>query len=160
TELGSGGQGSVFRAHDRRLGRTVAIKFLRADIATLLGAHRFQREIAIAAALSHPNIVPRLDSGGSGDHLYYTIPFVDGQSLRARLLRESQLAVDEAVRIARDVAVALDYAHDRGYAHRDIKPENIYLTRDRAIVLDFGIARAIELSGSESLTSGNIVIGT
>ncbi len=160
TELGSGGQGTVFRAHDRRLGRTVAIKFLRPDIATLLGPHRFQREIAIAASLSHPNIVPLLDSGGNGDQLYYTMPLVEGESLRTRLRRQSQLGIDEAVRIACDVAVALDYAHDHGYAHRDIKPENIFLTRDRAIVLDFGIARAIELSGTDAVTSGNIVIGT
>ncbi|MGH7514909.1 MAG: protein kinase domain-containing protein [Gemmatimonadales bacterium] len=160
TELGSGGQGSVFSARDRRLGRTVAIKFLRPDIATLLGPYRFQREIAIAASLSHPNIVPLLDSGGAGDQLYYTMPLVEGESLRARLRRQSQLPVDDALRIVRDVAAGLDYAHEHGYAHRDIKPENILLTRDRAIVLDFGIARAIELSGTDSVTSGNIVIGT
>jgi tetratricopeptide (TPR) repeat protein len=159
-ELGSGGQGAVFRAHDRRLSRTVAIKFLRPEIAPLIGPDRFQREIAIAASLTHPNIVPLLDSGGAPPHLYYTMPLVQGESLRARLRREQQLPVEDALRIVGDVAAALDYAHARGYVHRDIKPENILLTGERAIVLDFGIARAIEVAGDDSITSGNLVIGT
>ena len=159
-ELGSGGQGAVYRAHDRRLHRTVAVKFLRPDIAPLLGSDRFQREIAIAASLSHPNIVPLLDSGGEGPRLFYTMPLVEGESLRARLGRQSQLPLEDAFRIVRDVAAALDYAHERGYVHRDIKPENILLAGERAIVLDFGIARAIEVAGDSSITSGNVVIGT
>ena len=160
SELGSGGQGAVFRARDLRLDRIVAVKFLRPDIAPLLGSDRFQREIAIAAALSHPNIVPLLDSGGEGSHLYYTMPLVEGQSLRERLRRDPQLPLEDALRIIRDVVAALDYAHERGFVHRDIKPENILLTGDRAIVLDFGIARAIEVAGDDAITSGNIVIGT
>src|SRR4051812_48432265 len=159
-ELGSGGQGTVFRAQDQRLSRPVAIKFLRPDVAPLLGPDRFQREIAIAAALTHPNIVPLLDSGGEGVHLYYTMPLVEGESLRRRLTRQTQLPLDDALSITRDVAAALDYAHERGYIHRDIKPENIVLTGDRAIVLDFGIARAIEVAGESAITSGGIVIGT
>ncbi len=160
SELGSGGQGAVFRALDLRLRRTVAVKFLRPDVAPLLGADRFQREIAIAASLSHPNIVPLLDSGGEGAHLYYTMPLVEGESLRTRLRRQPQLPLEEALSIVRDVTAALDYAHERGYVHRDIKPENILLAGERAIVLDFGIARAIEVAGDDSITSGNIVIGT
>ncbi len=159
-ELGSGGQGTVFRARDRHLRRTVAIKFLRPDLAPLLGSDRFQREIAIAASLSHPNIVPLLDSGGEGPRLYYTMPLVEGESLRARLHREPQLPLEDALRIVRDVAAALDYAHEHGYVHRDIKPENILLTGERAIVLDFGIARAIEVAGERGITSGSMVIGT
>jgi serine/threonine-protein kinase len=159
-ELGAGAQGTVFRARDLRLSRPVAVKFLRLEVAPLIGPDRFQREIAIAASLSHPNIVPLLDSGGVGEHLYYTMPLVEGESLRRRLARETQLPVDDALRIAADVAAALDYAHERGYIHRDIKPENILLTRERAIVLDFGVARAMEVAGENAITSGTLVIGT
>jgi tetratricopeptide (TPR) repeat protein len=159
-ELGTGGQGTVFRARDRQLGRAVAVKFLRPEVAPLLGADRFQREIAIAASLSHPNIVPLLDSGGEAESLYYTMPLVEGESLRARLRRQPQLPFDDALAITRDVAAAIDYAHGRGYLHRDIKPENIMVSGDRAFVLDFGIARAIEVAGEEAITSGTIVIGT
>lgn len=159
-ELGSGAQGTVYRAYDRRLDRYVAVKFLRPDVAPLLGPERFQREIAIAARLSHPNIVPLLDSGGEGDTLYYTMPVVEGESLRTRLRRQPQLPLEDAFEIVRNVAAGLDYAHERGYVHRDIKPENILLDGERAIVLDFGIARAIEAAGEEAITSGNLVIGT
>jgi tetratricopeptide (TPR) repeat protein len=159
-ELGSGGQGTVFRARDVRLSRPVAIKFLRSDIAPLLGPDRFQREIGIAASLSHPNIVPLLDSGGEGEHLFYTMPLVDGESLRRRLTRQTQLPLEDALKITADVAAALDYAHQRGYIHRDIKPENILLTEQGAIVLDFGIARAIEVAGEAAITSGALAVGT
>jgi serine/threonine-protein kinase len=159
-ELGTGGQGIVYKALDRRLGRHVAVKFIRSDVAPLLGADRFQREIAIAAALSHPNIVPLLDSGGEGEHLYYTMPLAEGETLRARLLRQPQMPLNEALAITRDVASALDYAHERGFLHRDIKPENILLSGGRAMVLDFGLARAIEVAGEASVTSGTLVIGT
>ncbi len=159
-ELGSGGQGTVFRARDQRLSRPVAIKFLRPDIAPLLGPDRFQREIAIAASLSHPNIVPLLDSGGEGEHLFYTMPLVEGESLRRRLTRQTQLPLEDALKITADVAAALDYAHHRGYIHRDIKPENVLLTEQGAIVLDFGIARAIEVAGEAAITSGALALGT
>ena len=159
-ELGSGGQGTVFRARDLRLSRPVAIKFLRPDIAPLLGPDRFQREIGIAASLSHPNIVPLLDSGGEGEHLFYTMPLVEGESLRRRLTRHTQLPLEDALQITTDVASALDYAHKRGYIHRDIKPENIVLTEQGAIVLDFGIARAIEVAGESAITSGALALGT
>ena len=159
-ELGTGGQGTVYRALDRRLGRHVAVKFLRPDIAPLIGADRFQREIAIAAALSHPNIVPLLESGGEGERLFYTMPLTEGDTLRARLRRQPQLPLGEALAITRDVAAALDYAHERGFLHRDIKPENILLANGRAMVLDFGLARAIEVAGEAAITSGNLVIGT
>jgi serine/threonine-protein kinase len=159
-ELGSGGQGTVFRARDLRLSRPVAIKFLRPDIAPLLGPDRFQREIGIAASLSHPNIVPLLDSGGEGEHLFYTMPLVEGESLRRRLIRQTQLPLEDALEITADIAGALDYAHKRGYIHRDIKPENILLTQDGAIVLDFGIARAIEVAGEAAITSGALALGT
>jgi tetratricopeptide (TPR) repeat protein len=159
-ELGSGAQGTVFRARDLHLSRTVAVKFLRSEVAPLIGSDRFQREIAIAASLSHPNIVPLLDSGGVDELLYYTMPLVEGESLRRRLTRQTQLPLDEALGIVRDVAAALDYAHQRGYIHRDIKPENILLVGDHAIVLDFGIARAIEVAGESAITTAGIALGT
>jgi eukaryotic-like serine/threonine-protein kinase len=157
-ELGSGGQGTVFRALDLRLDRTVAVKFLRPEVAPLLGPERFQREIAIAARLTHPNIVPLLDSGGEGGNLYYTMPLVEGESLRSRLRRQPQLPLDEAVRIVRDVAAALDYAHERGYIHRDIKPENILLEEGHAIVADFGVARALKRATNESRTTAGMAV--
>ena len=159
-ELGTGGQGTVYRALDCQLGRRVAVKVIRPELAPLLGPDRFQREIAIAAALSHPNIVPLLDSGGEGDRLWYTMPLAEGESLRARLRRQTQLPLDEALAITRDVAAAIDYAHERGFLHRDIKPENIVFVAGRALVLDFGLARAIEVAGEQAITSGNLVIGT
>ena len=159
-ELGTGGQGTVYRAFDRHLGRQVAVKVIRPELSPLLGPERFQREIAIAASLSHPNIVPLLDSGGEGERLWYTMPLAEGESLRARLRRQTQLPLDEALTITRDVAAAIDYAHGRGFLHRDIKPENIVFVSGHALVLDFGLARAIEVAGEEAITSGNLVMGT
>jgi len=159
-ELGTGGQGTVYRALDRRLGRHVAVKLLRPEFTPLIGADRFQREIAIAASLTHPNIVPLLDSGGEGDRLYYTMPLIEGETLRARFRREPQLPLDEALAITRDVAAAIDYAHEHGFLHRDIKPENIVLAAGRAMVLDFGLARAIQTNRQDAITSGNLAVGT
>jgi serine/threonine-protein kinase len=131
-ELGRGGMATVYLAHDLKHGRLVAIKLLRYELATSLGPDRFLREIRVTAGLQHPHILPLLDSGAldasDGGQPYYVMPYVQGESLRDRLVRERQLPIAEAVRIARDVAAALGYAHERGVVHRDIKPENILLS--------------------------------
>ena len=160
-ELGHGGMAVVYLAEDLRHHRRVAVKVLRADLARSIGAERFLREIEIAAGLSHPNIVPLFDSGDAGDDvLYYVMPYVEGESLRARIERDRQLPVDDALRIARQVAEALAYAHARGVVHRDIKPENILLHQGVPIVADFGIARAIDTAAGERLTETGIALGT
>src|SRR5256885_16566284 len=133
---------TVFRAEDRKHHRAVAIKVLRADLAAVLGPARFLREIEIAARLQHPHILPLYDSGSAAGILYYVMPFVEGESLRDRLTREQQLPLDDALRIATEVAGALAYAHGHGIVHRDIKPENIMLSGGTAGVAGFGIARA------------------
>ncbi|HWP02277.1 MAG TPA: serine/threonine-protein kinase, partial [Gemmatimonadaceae bacterium] len=146
-ELTSGGMARVFLAEDATRGRRVVVKVLSADVASALDMERFQREIEVASRLEHPSIVPLLEWGEAGDLLYYTMPFVEGETLRARLVREGQLTVSVALRIARDVAAALAHAHARNVLHRDIKPENILLdSSGNALVADFGIARAIERS--------------
>jgi serine/threonine-protein kinase len=146
-ELGGGGMSRVFVADEAALGRRVVVKVLRPDLAEGLSAERFKREVRLAARLQHPHIVPLLAAGAlDGGVLYYTMPFVEGESLRARLEREGALPVDEAVRIARDVASALAYAHRAGVAHRDVKPENVLLSHGGAVVADFGIAKAISAS--------------
>jgi len=143
-ELGRGGMATVFLAQDLRHDRPVAVKVLHPELAATLGPERFQREIRFAARLQHPHILTVLDSGGIDRHLWFTMPYVDGETLRSRLRREGQLSIPEAVRIARETASALDYAHRQGVVHRDIKPENILLTRDGdTLVADFGIARAL-----------------
>ena len=158
-ELGRGGMATVYLARDVRHKRPVALKTLHSEIAASLGAERFEREIEFAARLQHPHILTVLDSGEAAGRLWFTMPFVQGESLRDRLRRERQLSVDEALRIAREVAQALEYAHQEGVIHRDIKPENILLTKDGStLVADFGIARA--LSSDAHLTQTGMSVGT
>ena len=159
-ELGRGGMAVVYLAHDLRHDRPVALKVLHPDLAHALGAERFQREIHVAARLQHPNILTVLDSGEAAGLLWFTMPFVAGESLRALLARDAQLPVDVAVRIAREAADALDYAHRHGIVHRDIKPDNILLADGHALVADFGIARAFAASSDEHLTATGASIGT
>ena len=159
-ELGRGGMAYVYLARDRRYERQVAIKVLDPDIATAVGAERFLREIRITAQLQHPHIVPLLDSGEGGGLLYAVMPFVEGESLRDRLMGQGRIPTTEAVTIAWEVADALDYAHRRGVVHRDIKPENILVSNGHALVADFGIARAVGLAGGATLTGVGFPIGT
>jgi len=160
SELGRGGMATVYRAWDRKHERPVAVKVLRRDIAAVLGPERFLREIRLAAALQHPHILPLHDSGAANEYLYYVMPYVEGESLRQRLERERQLPVEEALRVAVEVADALSHAHSRGIVHRDIKPENILLAAGHAVVADFGIARAIDVAGGDKLTQTGITLGT
>jgi len=160
-EVGRGGMATVFLAHDRKHDRPVAVKVLKREIAASLGSARFLREIRMAARLQHPHIMPLHDSGEADGFVYYVMPYVQGESLRDRLMREGQLPLDEALHIARDVANALDYAHGNDIVHRDIKPENIFLSGGHAIVMDFGIARALSVSaGDEAITSPGMAVGT
>ena len=158
-ELGRGGMATVYRARDTNHDRPVALKVLHPELAESLGAERFQREIKVAASLQHPHILSVHDSGSTDGYLWFTMPFVEGESLRDRLSRERQLPVADALRITREVALALDYAHRHGVIHRDIKPENILLIDGQAIVADFGIARALG-GANENLTSTGTIIGT
>jgi serine/threonine-protein kinase len=151
---------TVYLARERKHDRMVAIKVLRPEIASLLGAERFFREIRIAARLCHPHIVPLLASDLTDDTLYYVMPYVEGESLRAHLGREPQMSLEATVRIARQVASALSYSHAQGIVHRDIKPENILLTGGVAMVADFGIAMAVEQAGSSRLTEPGLSVGT
>jgi len=159
-ELGRGGMAVVYQGRDLKHNRAVAIKVLRPELGVTLGPERFLREIQIAARLSHPHIVPLYDSGDVGGMLYYVMPFLDGPSLRVRLERDGRLPMEEACRIAEEVAGALSYAHDQGVMHRDIKPENVLLAGGEAMVTDFGIARAISVAGGDKLTWGGIPLGT
>ncbi|HEX6106842.1 MAG TPA: protein kinase [Gemmatimonadales bacterium] len=159
-ELGRGGMAFVYLARDRRYERPVAIKVLDPEIATAVGAERFLREVRITAQLQHTHIVPLLDSGEARGLLYAVMPFVEGESLRQRLMAQGRLPAAEAVSIACEVADALDYAHRRGVIHRDIKPENILISNGHAVVADFGVARAIGLAGGATLTGVGIPIGT
>jgi eukaryotic-like serine/threonine-protein kinase len=159
-ELGRGGMATVYLARDLRHKRQVALKVLRPDLSHSLGSDRFLREIETAAKLTHPHILPLHDSGEAGGLLYYVMPFVEGESLRDRLVRELQLSVGEALRIAHEVADALSYAHTQGIVHRDIKPENILLMGGHALVADFGIARALGQAGGERLTETGLAVGT
>src|SRR5437016_4333751 len=152
-ELGHGGMAVVYRAVDLKHDRRVAIKVLKPELAQALGPERFLREIKLTAQLSHPHILPLLDSGEAAGLLYYVMPFVAGESLRDRLRREQRLPVAAALTIAREVSDALDSAHRHGVIHRDIKPENILLEEGHAVIADFGIARAIAESASERLTA-------
>ena len=162
-ELGRGGMATVYLAQDVRHHRAVAIKVLGDEISAAIGAERFLREIEIAASLTHPNILPLLDSGETGgkdSQPYYVMPFVEGESLRERMSREGQLPVDDAVRLGREVADALQHAHDRGVVHRDIKPENILLAGGHAMVADFGVARALAQPGVKAITKTGMAVGT
>ncbi|MEO5588804.1 MAG: protein kinase [Gemmatimonadaceae bacterium] len=170
-ELGAGGMATVYLARDLKHDRDVAIKLLRPEIGAALGAERFLFEIKTTANLRHPHIVPLYDSGeirldpsvagtGPSVFLYYVMPLVEGESLRERLTRETQLPIDEALRFASEIADALSYAHSRGVVHRDIKPENIMLESGHAVVADFGIARAVSVAGGERLTQTGMSVGT
>ena len=159
-ELGRGGMALVFRARDLRHDRLVALKIVRPELASVVGRERFLREIQLAAKLQHANIVPVHDSGEARGALYYVMPYVEGESLRARLDREGRLPIDDALAIARDVASALGYAHERGIVHRDIKPANILLSGGHALVADFGIARAFGAGADARLTETGLAIGT
>jgi eukaryotic-like serine/threonine-protein kinase len=159
-ELGAGGMATVYLAHDLRHERDVAIKVLHPDLGAALGGDRFLTEIRTTARLQHPHILPLLDSGDADGLLYYVMPLVTGETLRARLDRERQLPVAEAVRIARDVANALDYAHRNNVIHRDIKPENILLHDGTALVADFGIALAVQQAGGQRMTQTGLSLGT
>jgi serine/threonine-protein kinase len=151
---------TVFLAHDVRHDRQVALKVVHQELATSLGPERFQREVRTTARLQHPHILTVLDSGDGGGQLWYTMPYVDGESLRDRLGREGQLPLDDALQITREVADALGYAHSQGIVHRDIKPENILLSRGHALVADFGIARAVQVADIEQLTATGVAVGT
>jgi len=159
-ELGEGGMATVYLAEDLKHHRQVAIKVLKPALGQALGADRFLREIETTANLRHPHILPLFDSGGADDLLYYVMPYVEGETLRERLKRETQLPVDEALGIAAEVADALGHAHARGVVHRDIKPENILLEGGHAVVADFGIARAVDAAGGEHLTETGLSLGT
>jgi serine/threonine-protein kinase len=160
SEIGRGGMARVYRAHDRQHDRDVAIKVLHPELAAAVGAERFLREIRIAARLQHPHILPLHDSGTADGLLYFVMPYVEGEALRDRLRREKQLPLADALRIAREVADALAYAHAHNVVHRDIKPGNILLSGGHAIVADFGIARAISAAGGQEVTTTGTVIGT
>ena len=159
-EIGAGGMATVFSARDLRHDRNVAIKVLHVELAAVLGAERFLAEIKTTAKLQHPHILPLLDSGVADGLLYYVMPLVEGESLRDRLDQEIQLPVPEALRIARQVGEALDYAHRHGVVHRDIKPENILLQDGNALIADFGIALAITGAGGDRLTATGLSLGT
>src|SRR5258706_9477475 len=161
-ELGRGGMATVYLAEDRRHQRKVAIKVLRADVAAGIDGALFLREIQVTARLNHPHILPLHDSRAFEHLLYYVMPYVDGQSVRARLSRTGRLSLDEALRITTEVADALGYAHRQGVVHRDIKPENILMQGDHALVADFGIARVMAPSNAvtSELNRSTVVIGT
>ncbi len=158
--LGQGGMATVHLAHDLKHDRKVAIKVLRPELAAVLGAERFLNEIKVTANLQHPHILPLHDSGEADSFLYYVMPYVEGESLREKLNREKQLSIDEALKIASEVADALGSAHRQGVIHRDIKPENILLREGHALVADFGIALAVKSAGGERLTETGLSLGT
>lgn len=159
-ELGRGGMATVYLAQDVKHRRQVALKVLHPELAHAMGTDRFLREVETGARLVHPHVLPVFDSGEVDGLLWYTMPYIDGESLRDRLRRERQLPLDDAIRIATEVADALSYAHGHGVVHRDIKPENILLSGSHALVADFGIAKAVALAGGERLTQTGSALGT
>lgn len=159
-ELGAGGMATVYLAEDVKHGRQVAVKVLRPELAAALGPDRFPREIRILARLQHPHILPLHDSGEAAGFLYYTMPYVAGESLRERIDRDGPLPIHEAVRIMREVTDALTAAHAAGILHRDIKPANVMLSGRHALVTDFGVAKAVRDAGGETLTTVGIAVGT
>src|SRR5512139_2130891 len=159
-EIGRGGMATVYLARDVRHNRAVALKVLKPELGAVLGVERFLAEIQVTANLQHPNLLPLFDSGEAGGMLFYVMPFVEGESLRARLDREKQLPIDEAVRIAIAVANALDYAHSHHVIHRDLKPENILLQAGQPVVADFGIALAVSKAGGSRVTQTGLSLGT
>ena len=159
-ELGAGGMATVYLAEDLKHDRRVALKVLKPELAAVLGAERFVQEIKTTASLQHPHILPLFDSGEADGFLFYVMPYVQGETLRDRLDREAQLGIDEAVRIACEVADALDYAHRQGVIHRDIKPENILLHDGRPMVADFGIALALSAAAGGRMTETGLSLGT
>src|SRR6266704_1641974 len=158
-ELGRGGMATVYLAEERKHGRKVAIKVLRPEITAALGTDRFLREIGIAAQLSHPHIVPLIDSGEAAGLLYYVQPHVPGGSLRERLNEAPQLPVNDALRIAQEVGAGLDFAHRKGFVHRDVKPENILFADGHAVLADFGVARAVADADAQ-VTEAGLAVGT
>jgi len=159
-ELGRGGMATVYLARDRESGELVALKAMHQNVGSKIGVERFRREMGIAASLDHPLIVPLIDSGSVGDLLYYVMPYLEGESLSRCLDRQQRLQLDEAVRITRDVADALGYAHSHGILHRDVKPENVLLAGGHALIADFGLARAIGAADRRKLTSTGVIVGT
>ena len=159
-ELGRGGMAVVYLADDLRHERKVALKVLKPELAPIIGEDRFLHEIRIAARLQHPHVLPLFDSGSADGLLFYVMPYVNGESLRAKLLREGQLSVEESLRIIAQVASALDHAHRHGVVHRDIKPENILLADGQALVADFGIALAVSTAAGDRLTETGVSLGT
>src|SRR5881396_2955618 len=159
-EIGQGGMATVYLAQDVRHDRHVALKVLNPELGAILGVERFLAEIRVTANLQHPNLLPLFDSGDADGLLFYVMPYVDGESLRARLDREKQLPIDEAVRLALAVASALDYAHRHGVIHRDLKPENILLHDGQPLVADFGIALAVSNAGGNRITQTGLSLGT
>ena len=160
-ELGHGGMATVYLARDVRHGRTVALKVLRPDLAQAVGSERFLREINIAAQLQSPHILPMLDSGEADGLVYYVMPFVDGDSLRGRLAKEGALPPSEAMRFLRDIVDGLAHAHRHKVVHRDIKPDNVMIAERHAVIMDFGVAKAMsDATTTSGLTSLGVSLGT
>jgi serine/threonine-protein kinase len=159
-ELGAGGMATVYLAHDLKHHRKVAVKVLTPELGAVLGSERFLSEIRVTANLQHPNVLPLFDSGESGGLLYYVMPYIEGETLRSRLTRETQLPVDDVVRLVTLIAGALDYAHAHGVIHRDLKPENILLQAGQPVIADFGIALAVAQAGGSRITETGLSLGT
>ena len=159
-ELGAGGMATVYLAHNLKHDRQVAVKVLKPELGEVLGAERFLSEIKVTANLQHPNLLPLFDSGEADGLLYYVMPYIEGETLRARLQREQQLPVDDVIRLVTLMAAALDFAHARGVVHRDLKPENILLQAGQPVIADFGIALAVAQAGGDRITQTGMSLGT